>query len=633
MQLETVNSSLDTHYSQDSGQAKRIELIKFILSALLFAVGMIFKFSNPAEFIIFALSYIFIGGDILIKAFNNIKKGDFFDENFLMAVATVGAFAIGEYPEGVAVMMLYKVGEYFQDMSINKSKKSIVALMDVRPDYANLKMGNEIKKVSPETIKVGDIIVVKAGEKVPLDSVIISGESMVDTSTITGESMPREVDVGEKILSGFINLDGLLELKVLKTFGESTISKILDLVQNANSRKAPTEKFITKFSKIYTPIVVVSAILIAFVPVLFFAGDFMSWLNRALVFLVISCPCALVISIPLGFFGGIGSASRNGILVKGSNYLEALNKIDTIAFDKTGTLTKGVFSVVKISPKDPIDEKALLEYAAFAESYSNHPIALSVRKAYAGDINKNEIFDYKEMSGHGIKAKIKGKMVFVGNAKLMSQENIAYDAVPDFGTVLHVAIDNKYAGYIVISDEIKEDSKATLVNLKKLGVNTVAMLTGDNKKFGEYIGKKLGVDQVYAELLPEEKVQKLEELEKGKKSAGNLVFVGDGANDAPVLARADIGIAMGGLGSDVAIESADIVLMTDEPSKIVTAINIAKVTRTIVWQNIIFSIGVKTVFLVLGLLGISSMWEAVFADVGVSLIAIFNALRISRRKY
>ncbi|HBV85284.1 MAG TPA: cadmium-translocating P-type ATPase [Desulfosporosinus sp.] len=629
--IKVVENEDKKEEGKEDGGIKKSKAIQLGIGAALFFAAILVELPFWAEFSIFLVSYVLVGGEVVLKAVRNISRGQVFDENFLMTVATIGAFAIKEFPEGVAVMLFYQVGEFFQNMAVNRSRKSISALMDIRPDYANLKVGEDIKKVSPEEISVGDIIVIKPGEKVPLDGKVIEGMSMLDTSAITGESVPREVEPGNEILSGTINKNGLLTVEVTKEFGDSTVSKILDLVQNANSRKAPTEQFITKFSRYYTPVVVFVALAMAVVPPLVVSGaTFSDWIYRALVFLVVSCPCALVISIPLGFFGGIGGAAKNGILIKGSNYLEALNNVDTIVFDKTGTLTKGVFKVTKISTQGHESEENLLEYAAFAESYSNHPIAISILKAYGREINKSEIQDYDEISGHGIKVSIRGKRILAGNKKLMAKENITYDEVDEIGTVVHVAIDGKYAGYIVISDEIKDDALKAIKELKGIGVRKLVMLTGDNKLVGEAIGHKLGLDEVHAELLPDQKVEKLELLEKQKKTKGKLLFVGDGINDAPVLARADVGVAMGGLGSDAAIEAADIVIMTDEPSKLVNAIKIAKRTRSIVWQNIVFALGVKAIVLVLGAGGIATIWEAVFADVGVTLIAVINAMRVMK---
>lgn len=617
-----------THgHSHGEGNNKK-ELIKLGIGAVLFFVGLVFKFSDTIEFGIFFISYILVGGEVLLRAARNILRGQIFDENFLMAIATVGAFAIGEFPEGAGVMIFYQAGEFMQGLAVNRSRKSIADLMDIRPDYANLKIGNELKKVSPEEVNIEDIIVVKPGEKVPLDGIVVEGTSTLDTSALTGESVPRDVMVGSEVLGGFINKNGLLTIKVTKDFSESTVSKILDLVQNASSKKAPIENFITKFARYYTPVVVFSAVALAVIPPLVIEGaTFSEWLYRALIFLVVSCPCALVISIPLGFFGGIGGASKNGILVKGGNYLEALNNVDTVVFDKTGTLTKGVFKVTEIQTKNNISKEELLEFAAFAESYSNHPIATSILKEYGKEVNKDDIQSYDEVSGHGVRAIVKVKEVLAGNDKLMRQEKIEFDNINVVGTIVHIVVEKEYAGYIVIADEIKADSEKAIQELKSIGVNKTVMLTGDNKNVAAKVAKKLGLDKVYAELLPHHKVEKVELLEKEKKSKGKLVFVGDGINDAPVLARADIGVAMGALGSDAAIEAADVVLMTDEPSKLVSAIKIAKKTKKIVWQNIVFALGVKVIVMILGALGIATMWAAVFADVGVALIAVLNSMR------
>jgi Cd2+/Zn2+-exporting ATPase len=609
-------------------ESSKKEIIIIALGALSFTIGLVLDLSSQLEFAIFLISYIILGGDIVLKALKNLLRGVIFDESFLMSIATIGAFAIGNFPEGVAVMLFYKVGELFQDLAVNRSRKSISELMDIRPDFANLKVDNKLKVVSPEDVKIGDIIVVKPGEKVPLDGKVIDGNSMADTCALTGESIPREVIVGDNILSGFINISGILTIEVTKEFGESTVSKILDLVQNASIKKATTENFITKFARYYTPVVVIAAIIIALIPPLVMQGEiFSDWIYRALVFLVISCPCALVVSIPLGFFGGIGGASRQGILIKGSNYLEALNNVETVVFDKTGTLTMGVFNVTQINSQNGYTNEELIEYAAYAESYSNHPIALSVLKSYGKKIDLNEIESYEEIGGHGIKVITNGKKILVGNSKLMIKENIDYCKVESFGTEIHVSLNDVYVGYIVISDELKDDSKNVIKALKHMGIKKTVMLTGDNKNVGEKIGNSIGIDEVYTELLPDQKVEKLELLNRQKTTKGNIIFIGDGINDAPVLARADVGIAMGGLGSDAAIEASDIVIMTDEPIKIVTAIKIAKRTRKIVLQNICFAIGIKVLFLGFGALGVASMWEAVFADVGVSIIAIVNAMR------
>ncbi|GHV47221.1 cadmium-translocating P-type ATPase [Synergistales bacterium] len=597
----------------------------------IFATAMIFDFTKPVSLVLFLVSYFLIGGEVLLRALKNIARGQVFDENFLMSVATVGAFAIGEYPEGVAVMLFYQVGEAFQDAAVNRSRKSISKLMDIRPDFANLKVGNDIQRVSPEGVGVGDFIVVKPGEKVPLDGVVVDGRSALDTSALTGEAMPRDVEPGGEILSGSINKNGLLTIKVSKRFGESTVSKILDLVQNAGSKKSMTENFITKFAKYYTPFVVFAALALAVIPPMVISGArFADWINRALVFLVVSCPCALVISIPLSFFGGIGGASKNGILIKGSNYLEALNNVDTVVFDKTGTLTKGVFSVTDVVGANALTRDELLSFAAHAESNSSHPIAVSIRKAYGQEISGAIISSYEEIAGWGVKVRIDGKTVLAGNDKLLDAENIRYEKTDALGTVVYLSVDGVYAGYIVISDEVKPDSARAIKDLKTAGVRHIAMLTGDSRDVGEKVARELGLDAVYAELLPHQKVEQLEALEKNKPTGQKLIFVGDGINDAPVLARSDIGIAMGGVGSDAAIEAADVVLMTDEPSKIVTAIRIAKNTRKIVWQNIIFALSVKAVILALGAAGIATMWAAVFGDVGVAVIAILNATRAMR---
>ena len=615
--------------NQKEEESSKFELIKIILSAVLFAVGIIFEFGKTAELIIFLSSYIIIGYEIVFKAVKNIFKGEVFDENFLMTIATVGAFGIGEFHEAVAVMLFYSIGEFLQDKAVEKSRKSITKLMDIRPDYANLKTENGINKVSPNQIKIGDVIVVKPGERVPLDGIVLEGESLVDTSALTGESVPKNIQKNSEILSGMINKTGLLTVKVTKTFENSTVSKILDLVQNATNKKAHTEKFITKFARIYTPIVVLLAVLIVAIPTLFVKeAVFSEWLYKALVFLVISCPCALVISIPLSFFSGIGGASKKGILIKGANYLEALNKVDTVVFDKTGTLTKGVFKVTEIVPVGQISKEELLEYCAYAESYSNHPIATSIIKEYGKDIDKSKVKGYTEISGNGIKASVNWETVLVGNAKLMRQEKIKYEEKDIIGTVVHIAIEGKYKGYIVISDVIKKDARKAVEELKKLGIKETVMLTGDTKQIADNVGKEVGVDKVFAELLPVDKVEKLEESMKD----GRVIFVGDGINDSPVLARADVGIAMGGIGSDSAIEAADAVIMTDEPSKIVTAMEIAKKTRKIITQNIALAMIIKLTAMTLGAFGIATIWEAVIADVGVTLVAVLNSIRLLNTK-
>lgn len=605
------------------------EVIKVVIALILFLISLIIPFENAWINIgIYIISYLIVGLDVLIEAIKNIFKGEVFDENFLMTIATIGAFAIGEYPEAVAVMLFYQVGEMFQSYAVDKSRKSIASLMDIRPDFANIKKNGSIEKVSPDKINIGDIIIVKPGEKVPLDGTIVDGNSMLDTSALTGESVPREVNIGDEVLSGSINQNGLIEIKVTKSFGESTVSKILDLVENASSKKSKSENFISKFAKYYTPIVVVIAVLLAIIPpIIFKETEFIQWLYRALTFLVVSCPCALVISIPLGFFGGIGGASKLGVLVKGSNYLEALSKTEVVVFDKTGTLTEGVFEVKKVNSVD-ITKEDLIKYAAYAESFSNHPIANSLKKAYGKDIDNKKISETHELSGLGVNAVVDGKEVFVGNEKLMQEKNIEYIKCNEIGTILYVAINNQFKGTIIISDKIKADAKKAIEKLKKNNVKKIVMLTGDKKAVGESVAKELGLDEVYTELLPNDKVEKVEELMKSKLEKGKLAFVGDGINDAPVLAISDIGIAMGGLGSDAAIEAADVVLMTDEPSKVVDAIKISKKTLKIVKQNIIFAIVVKILVLILSAIGLSNMWQAVFADVGVSVLAILNALRV-----
>lgn len=604
--------------------------VKIIISAILFVLALVIPFSN--ELInngLFIISYLVVGSEILKKTVRNIFRGKVFDENFLMAVATIGAFAIGEFPEAVAVMLFYQVGELFQSYAVDKSRKSIASLMDIRPDYANIEKDGKVEKVDPDEVKIGDIIIVKTGEKIPLDGVVIDGTSSLDTMALTGESVPRVVKTEDEVLSGCINKDGLLKIRVTKEFGESTVSKILDLVENASSKKSKSENFITKFAKYYTPTVVIIAVLLAFIPPIILKdfSTFSVWLYRALSFLVVSCPCALVISIPLSFFGGIGGASKMGILIKGSNYLEALANTETVVFDKTGTLTEGIFEVQDIYAEG-IEKDELLRIVAHAENYSNHPIAKSVKKAYNKEIDEKIIKNPQELSGKGIRAKIDEKDILVGNEKLMLEEKIDFKKCDEVGTILYVAIDKKYVGYVLIADKIKQDSPKTIRELKAMNIKETVMLTGDKKEVGEYVAKKLNMDKVYTELLPDGKVEKVEELLKQKSEKGKLVFVGDGINDAPVLTISDIGVAMGGLGSDAAIEAADIVIMTDETSKISKAINLSKKTMRIVRENIIFAIFVKIAVLVLTAFGASTMWEAVFADVGVSVIAIINALRM-----
>lgn len=603
-------------------------LWRIIIGAAVLATAVLLSLNNEwLQIALFIISYIIVGGDVVKRAVKNIFKGQVFDENFLMSIATIGAFFIGEYPEGVAVMLFYQVGELFQSYAVGKSRKSIASLMDIRPDYANVKKGDELVKVDPDEVQIGDIIVIKAGEKIPLDGKVIEGSSMIDTSALTGESVPREVEVGSDILSGCININGVITAEVTKEFGESTVSKILDLVENASSKKSNSEQFITKFARYYTPVVGIIAVFLAIIPPLVIDGaTFSDWIYRALAFLVVSCPCALVISIPLSFFGGIGGASKKGVLVKGSNYLEALAETEIVVFDKTGTLTKGVFNVQEIHPEG-VSKEELLELTAHAESYSNHPISLSLKRAYSKEIDNGRISDVEEISGHGVIATVDGKKVMAGNIKLMKMMDIPYFKEELIGTIVHVAVNNKYIGYIVIADEVKEDSAQAIKELKEANIKQIVMLTGDNKSIGSKVAKELGLDKVYAELLPADKVEKLEELFSQKSKKGKLAFVGDGINDAPVLARADIGIAMGGLGSDAAIEAADVVIMTDEPSKIATTMKISKKTLKIAHQNILFAIGIKIIVLILSAFGITTMWAAIFADVGVTIIAVLNAFR------
>ena len=609
------------------------KLYKIIISAILFIIALVVPFQNIwINRAIYLISYIIVGFEILKKAVRNIKRGKVFDENFLMSVATIGAFAIQEFPEAVAVMLFYQIGELFQDYAVDKSRKSISDLMDLRPDYANVLRNGKEEKIDPDGVKIDEIIIVKPGEKVPLDGVIIEGNSFIDTKGLTGEPKPRRVAESDEILSGCINLEGILKIRVKKEYDESTVSKILELVENASSKKSKSEKFITKFAKYYTPIVVIVAVFLALIPPLIIKNaTFSDWLYRALSFLVVSCPCALVISIPLSFFGGIGGASKNGILIKGSNYLEALSNLETVVFDKTGTLTEGVFIVQKINSIG-ISEEELIEIAAYAEWYSNHPIAKSVKQEYSKNVEEVKIKNVKEITGKGILASIDEKQVLIGNEKLMQEYNINYEKSKEVGTILYIAIDNVFSGTILISDKIKDDSVKCIELIKTNGIKQTIMLTGDKKEIAENISKKLGIDKVHSELLPDEKVKKMEELLKNKTQNKKIAFVGDGINDAPVLALADIGIAMGGLGSDSAIEAADIVIMTDEPSKISIAIKISKKTMKIVRENIIFAITIKIIVLILSALGIATMWEAVFADVGVAIIAILNSLRMLNKK-
>ena len=638
-----VQAGESSSEEEDTGKIKK----KLLIGGILFVLGIFVpKTLFIPKLAVFLVSYLVIGGDVLLSAFKNILNGQVFDENFLMAIATIGAFAIGEYPEGVAVMLFYQLGELLQGIAVNNSRKSIVSLMDIRPDYANIKVGEGIKKVSPEEIKVGEIIVVKPGEKVPLDGKIVKGASTFDTSALTGESLPREAKAGDDVLSGFINKNGLIEIQVAKVFSESTVSKILYLMENAGSKKSKTENFITKFARYYTPVVVITALIVAIFPPLLIQGaTFSDWIYRALIFLVVSCPCALVISIPLGFFGGIGGASRHGILIKGTNYLEVLNNLESVVMDKTGTLTKGIFKVTEVNAennikinnfennKTELTKPLLLKYAAHIEKFSNHPIAQSIVAEYENSVSKvdeNVVKDFEEISGFGIKVNINNHQFLAGNSKLMNLENITFDKKENLGTAIYLAADGKYIGNILISDEVKEDSARAIKGMKENGVKEIVMLTGDNEAIGKNIAEKLGIDKVFTELLPNEKVEKLEEIYKTKSEKGKVAFVGDGINDAPVLARADLGIAMGGAGSDAAIEAADVVIMNDEPSKIVTAIKIAKKTKEIVWQNITVAFAIKIVVMALGLFGDATMWEAVFADVGVALLAVLNATRVLR---
>ena len=609
--------------------------IRLISGAVIYAVGMgltLFRHvSLPVELGVLIVAYIILGWDVVWQAVKNITRGQIFDEHFLMSLSTIGAFAIGEYPEAVAVMLFYQIGEFFQSLAVKRSRKSISDLMDIRPDAATVKRNGELVVVAPETVSIGELIVVKPGEKIPLDGIVTEGESMLDTRALTGESVPRSIRKGEEALSGCVNQSGVLTIKVTKSFGESTVTKIIDLVENASSRKAPTENFITTFARYYTPIVVGMAAILAIIPPVILGGGWSEWLRRGFVFLIVSCPCALVISIPLTFFGGIGAASKRGVLVKGSNYLEALNKVSVVVFDKTGTLTKGVFKVVDITVEFGFTKEQVLEYAAQAESYSNHPIAKSIQEAFGKTIDQSVLSGYEEISGHGIRVLIGGKRVLAGNSKLMDSEKVSYAACQSAGTKVYIAVDGRYAGCIVIADEVKDDSQNAIASLKKIGVEKTVMLTGDDEKIGKAVAEQLGLDEYYAQLLPDQKVEKLEYLDQHKTKGSKLAFVGDGINDAPVLARADVGIAMGGLGSDAAIEAADVVLMTDEPSKLVDAIDVAKATKRIVMQNIIIALGIKSVFLILGALGIAGMWEAVFGDVGVTIIAVLNAMRILKK--
>lgn len=605
------------------------KLIRITLAIFFFGSTFFVQSNFSLKLSLYLISYLLAGGGVLKSAARNLISGKVFDENFLMTIATFGAFAIGEYPEGVAVMLFYEIGEFFQALAVSRSRRSIAELMDIRPDYAHRKQGTEIITVNPELVEIGEIIIVKPGEKIPLDGEIVAGRSLLDTSALTGESIPRPAKVGDQVLSGFINNNGLIEIKVTKTYQDSTVAKILQLVQEASSKKAATENFITKFASYYTPVVVIAAVLLAVIPPLLIAdATFNTWLYRALVFLIISCPCALVVSIPLSFFSGIGSASRQGILVKGGNYLEALNELQGIAFDKTGTLTEGTFKVTKIQPEE-ISEHELLTLAAYAECYSNHPIAQSIIHAYGQEIDSSLVTGYQEIPGQGVQAIVNGQQILAGNSKLMDSNQVQYPAISDTGSIIYLAVDGKYVGYLLIADSIKASSQAAIQALKDLGITNLSLVTGDQQAVADYVAQELGINQIYANLLPQDKVQVVEDLLA--KSTGKFAFVGDGINDAPVLARVDLGIAMGGLGADASIEAADIVLMGDDPAQLAKAINISRYTRKIVWQNITLALGVKILFLSLGASGAATLWEAVFADVGVTLLAVINSMRILRK--
>ena len=630
----TAGASASVEAADDDRDGRNM-VMRLMTGAVIFAVGIILSAFTQVSASVYLpfliLSYVILGGDVVARAVQNIVKGRIFDENFLMSLSTIGALIIGEYPEAVAVMLFYQVGEYFQSAAVKRSRKSIADLMDIRPDWATVIRAGQWLVVPPETVSIGETIVVKPGEKIPLDGIVLEGTSMLDTKALTGESVPKTVCKDDEVLSGCINQSGVLMIQVTKAFGESTVSKIIELVEHASERKAPTENFITTFARYYTPVVVIIAAILAVIPPLLFHGLWFEWMRRALVFLVISCPCALVISIPLTFFGGIGAASRRGVLVKGSNCLEALNRVQTIVFDKTGTLTKGVFNVTGIFPADGFTTAQVLEYAAMAESCSNHPIAKSICSAYGKKVDQ-KLEDVQEISGYGICVTADGKKILAGNTRLMDAQSICYTPCGKAGTKVYVAVDGRYAGCILIADEMKKDSKSAIEALKKMGIQKTVMLTGDEEAIGREAAEALGLDAYYAQLLPNQKVEKLEQLDSGKRPGSKLAFVGDGINDAPVLARADVGIAMGGLGSDAAIEAADVVLMTDEPSKLVDAIKVARKTKRIVLQNIAMALGVKGVFLILGAFGVAGMWEAVFSDVGVALLAVFNALRMMKKE-
>ena len=623
--VEKDEHSHDHHHEHSHGNINKKDLIKIIFAGLLFIIPWLLKLEGTPRLVVYLTAYLVVGVEIIVRAIKNLFAGQPFDEYFLMAVATLGAFIIGEYPEGVAVMLFYQIGELFQGLAVNHSRKSISSLLDIRSDYANLEKDGQIIVVNPIDVHVGDYIIIKPGEKVPLDGIVVDGKSSVDTSNITGESVPRSINKGEKVLSGFVNNEGLLKVEVEKEFGESTVSKILDLVENASSKKAPTENFITKFARYYTPAVVFTALAIGLIPPLFFGYNIKDWAYRAFIFLVISCPCALIISIPLGFFGGIGGASKMGILIKGGNYLEGLNDLDTIVFDKTGTITKGTFNVTNVYSYNGLTREKVIELAAYGESYSNHPIGTSIMEAYGKKIDKNRIKNYREISGKGIKAEIDGEEILIGNSKLFKDNNIDVIKPESIGTVVYVGKDGVLVGTILVSDELKENVSKEIHDIKAQDIKNTIMLSGDSEEIAKKVGELVGIDSVYGNLLPQDKVKVFEEILK--ESRGKVAFVGDGVNDAPVLARADIGIAMGALGSDAAIEASDIVIMTDEIGKVATSIRIAKNTKKIVTQNIVFALGIKLIILTLGAFGIATMWEAVFADVGVSIIAILNSIR------
>lgn len=629
--IDNNNKLRNKKNSSIVNENNKVDFIKLCISVILLTIAMFLKNTQLISIILFILSYIIVGGEVLFKAIKNIQRGQIFDENFLMALATIGAFAIGQYPEGVAVMVFYQLGEFCQNLAVDNSRRSITELMDIKPDFANLFNGIDYIKVEPEKVKVGDVILIKPGERVPLDGIIINGESTVDTSALTGETLPRSVTIDQELMGGFININGLITLRVTKEFAESTIARILELVQNSGSRKAKAENFVTKFARIYTPVVVVASLMIGILPPLFISGaTFGEWIYRALIFLVVSCPCALVLSIPLTFFGGIGGASKQGILIKGSNYLEALNKANVFVFDKTGTLTKGIFEVTEINVENNFTKEDLIKYAAHAEAYSNHPIARSIIKAYGKKIEMGIISGTEELTGLGITAIVENKKVYVGNSRLLKQFNLDSNMTSNYGTLLYVIVDGIYGGSILISDQLKSSTKEAIKELKRLGIKKTIMLTGDIKAVSMQIAEEAGIDEYYSELLPQDKVEWFEKFQKEKYKGSKQVFIGDGINDAPVLARADIGIAMGGIGSDAAIEAADIVIMNDDPAKLVTAINLARKTRRLVLQNIIFALSIKLLVLSLGAVGLASMWEAVFADVGVALIAVLNSMRIMR---